>query len=80
MGADIRTEGRVAVINGRERLYGAKVSAPDLRGGAALVGAALAAEGVSEIDNVEYIDRGYEHIEQILSSLGADIRREVVLS
>ncbi len=77
MGADIRTEGKVAAVMGVGRLYGAKITAPDLRGGAALVGAALAAEGESEIDNVLYIDRGYELLEENLSSLGADVRRTV---
>ena len=75
MGADIRTEGRTAVIEGTDRLYGAKVRAHDLRGGAALAVAALAAEGVSEISEVKYIDRGYEALEKQLSSVGADIRR-----
>ena len=78
MGADIRTEGKAAAVMGVDRLYGAKLSAPDLRGGAALVGAALAAEGESEIDNVELIDRGYEAPEEILSAVGADIRRVVL--
>ena len=78
MGANIRTEGKVAAVVGTERLYGASLSAPDLRGGAALVGAALAAEGESEIENVGYIDRGYEDLEKNLSSLGAEIRREVI--
>jgi UDP-N-acetylglucosamine 1-carboxyvinyltransferase len=75
MGADIRTEGKVAVVKGVKRLYGAKISAPDLRGGAGLVTAALSAEGTSEIGGVCYIDRGYEAIENALSSLGADIFR-----
>lgn len=76
MGADIKTEGRVAVVSGVERLYGASVSAPDLRGGAALCVAAAAAEGVSEIANVELIDRGYESIEKALCALGAKAERE----
>ena len=75
MGADIRTEGKVAVVTGVKRLYGAKISAPDLRGGAGLAAAALSAEGTSEISGVCHIDRGYEDIEGVLSSLGADIRR-----
>ncbi len=75
MGAKIKTVGRVAVIEGRECLCGAKTVATDLRGGAALVVAALGAEGTTEINNVCYIDRGYEQIEQSLSSVGADIRR-----
>lgn len=75
MGADILVEGKVAVIEGVSRLYGAKVDAPDLRGGAGLVAAALSAEGRSEISNIHYIDRGYEEIETALSSAGADIVR-----
>ena len=75
MGADILVEGKVAVIEGVNRLYGVKTEAPDLRGGAGLVTAALAAEGTSEISNVHYIDRGYEEIEKILASVGADITR-----
>ena len=76
MGADILVEGKVAVIEGVERLYGAKVCAADLRGGAGLVTAALSAEGVSEISDIHYIDRGYEEIEKVLSSIGAGIARE----
>lgn len=75
MGADIRVEGKVAVVEGVKKLYGAKTSAPDLRGGAGLVAAALSAEGTSEISDIHYIDRGYEAIEKTLSSLGADIKR-----
>ncbi len=75
MGAQIKTEGRVAVIDGVNRLYGAKVQAADLRGGAALAVAALAAEGTTELGGVKYIDRGYEELERCLSALGADITR-----
>jgi len=75
MGADITVEGKVAVIEGVNRLYGVKTDAPDLRGGAGLVAAALAAEGTSEIGNIRYIDRGYESIETALSAAGADIKR-----
>ncbi len=75
MGADIRVEGRVAVVEGVKHLYGAKTDAPDLRGGAGLVAAALSADGISEISNIHYIDRGYEAIEKTLSSIGADIKR-----
>ena len=73
MGADIKTEGRVAVIDGVEKLFGTSVEARDLRGGAALCVAAVAAEGTTEIDRAEYILRGYEHIEKDLRDLGADI-------
>ena len=76
MGADIRTEGKIAVVCGVDKLYGAKVSAPDLRGGAALLCGALSAEGISEITNVEFIDRGYQHIEDDLKKLGADVERK----
>ena len=75
LGAQIKVEGRVAVIQGVERLSGAKLCAAELRGGAALVTAALAAEGTSEISGTAYIDRGYESIENALRSVGADIRR-----
>ncbi len=75
MGADILVEGKTAVVKGVDRLYGAKICASDLRGGAGLVSAALSAEGKSEISNIHYIDRGYEEIETILSSAGADIIR-----
>ncbi len=73
MGADIRVEGRSAVIRGADKLSGATVAAHDLRGGAALVAAALGAEGTTVIENPEYISRGYEDIEKRLRSLGADI-------
>ncbi len=75
MGADIKVEGRVAVIEGMKSLIGAKVSATDLRAGAALVIAGLMAEGKTEIFNLFHIDRGYENLEGKLASLGIDIRR-----
>ena len=75
MGADIRVSGRCAVIRGVRKLSGAKVCARELRGGAALVLAGLAAEGTTIVENTEYIDRGYESIENYLSACGADIRR-----
>ena len=74
-GAKIKVEGRTAIIEGVEKLSGAKVSATDLRAGAALVLAALRAEGETSISNVKYIDRGYESIEEKLTALGADIER-----
>ncbi len=77
MGADIVAEGRAIMIRGVEKLHGAKVRATDLRGGASLVVAALAAEGESEIQEVIHIDRGYENLEQKLSALGAQITRVV---
>lgn len=76
MGADIKIEGRVAVVEGVKKLYGASVEATDLRGGAALVAAALAADGNTEIKNIFHIDRGYEHIEQALRKIEAKIIRD----
>lgn len=75
MGADIRVEGRSAIVRGVERLTGARVVAQELRGGAALVLAALAADGKSEISGTEYIDRGYEEIEKYLADCNAAIKR-----
>ena len=75
MGADIKVEGNTAVIYGTEKLMGARVSAPDLRAGAALVIAGLAAEGITIVDDIIYIQRGYENFEQKLRSLGAEIER-----
>ncbi|AGC69141.1 UDP-N-acetylglucosamine 1-carboxyvinyltransferase 2 [Thermoclostridium stercorarium subsp. stercorarium DSM 8532] len=76
MGADITVRERVAVIKGVKRLTGAFLEASDLRGGAALTIAALAAEGTSVINNVKHIDRGYEAFEKNLGAIGAKIRRE----
>ena len=75
MGADIRVEGKVAVVCGVERLHGAALQAADLRGGAALVVAALGAEGRSEITGLHHMDRGYYGLEDTLRGLGADIVR-----
>lgn len=75
MGADIRVEGRVAVVCGVETLRGAAVRATDLRGGAALVVAALGAEGDSRITGLGHVDRGYQDLDQTLASLGAKIQR-----
>ena len=76
MGADIRVEGRVALVTGVDHLTGASVKATDLRGGAAMVVAALAAQGASEITQIDHIDRGYDHIERAFAALGADIKRQ----
>ena len=76
MGADIRTEGRVAVVCGTERLHGTEVVATDLRGGAALVVAGLQAEGVTQVERIGHIERGYADIVGDLSGLGACIHRE----
>lgn len=75
MGADIRVEGRTAKITGVEKLSGARVTCTDLRAGAAMVCAALAAEGETEIDGLTHLDRGYENIVPNLSGLNADIVR-----
>ena len=73
MGAKIKVEGRSAVIKGTRKIQGANVIATDLRGGAALVMAGLIAKGITQIENIEYILRGYENIEQKLKNIGAKI-------
>lgn len=75
MGADIRVEGRAAIIKGVKRLSGAYVETSDLRAGAALVTAGLAAEGATIVGNIQHIDRGYEKFERKLRELGAQIIR-----
>lgn len=75
MGANIKVEGQTAVVQGVEKLYSAQVRACDLRSGAGLVLAALAAEGETEISNIGLIDRGYENLEKKLRGLGATIER-----
>ncbi len=75
MGADIKVEGNIAIVSGVERYTGARVEAPDLRAGAALVIAGLAAEGITIVDDIYYIQRGYEKFEEKLASLGADIEK-----
>lgn len=75
MGADITTEGRVALVRGVERLRGARVEASDLRGGGALAAAALGAEGTTVLSGLNHIDRGYEGMEEMLRALGADVER-----
>ena len=76
MGAKVTISGKTAYIEGVPQLRGAPVAATDLRGGAALVIAGLMADGVTEIYNPAFIARGYEHLENKLSALGADVRRE----
>jgi UDP-N-acetylglucosamine 1-carboxyvinyltransferase len=71
MGADIKTEGKTAIVTGRRELHPAAVEATDLRGGAALIVAALAAEGESSITGFHHIARGYEDIARTLRLLGA---------
>ena len=75
MGADLITKGGIIIAKGKEKLYGADVSATDLRCGAALVLAGLRAEGYTTIDNVSYIDRGYYKIEDKITALGGNIKR-----
>jgi UDP-N-acetylglucosamine 1-carboxyvinyltransferase len=76
MGADIRTEGHHAVVRGVSRLSGAPVKAPDIRAGAALVLAGLAAEGETAVSDAFHVERGYEHFADKLQALGADVTRE----
>lgn len=78
MGAKIQVDGKVAVIEGVEKFTGAPVRASDLRAGAALVIAGLAAEGTTEIEEIGYIERGYENLVEKLRRLGADITRVTV--
>ena len=78
LGADVRTDGHHAVVRGKERLSGAPVRAHDIRAGAALVLAGLAAEGETTVGEVHHIDRGYEGFVDQLVALGADVRREDV--
>ena len=75
MGADIQINGKTAIVTGAEKLYGATVTARDLRAGAALVIAGLAAEGVTFVKNIHYVERGYERLIEKLTALGAQIRR-----
>jgi UDP-N-acetylglucosamine 1-carboxyvinyltransferase len=75
MGADVKTERDTAIVRGVDKLMAAPIEATDLRAGAALVVAALAAEGISTVRGVEYLDRGYEFLEDKLASVGAKIRR-----
>lgn len=79
MGAQISVDGKIAVVEGVDHLEGAPVKANDLRAGAAMIIAALAAHGVSEIEQVRNIERGYECVEDKLRALGADIRRVTVV-
>ena len=73
MGAEIEVKGNLAVVSGVDKFLGANVNAPDLRAGAALVIAALAADGISTVSDIKYIQRGYEHFEEKLEALGAKI-------
>lgn len=73
MGAKINIEGKTAIIKGVKKLYGTKVQATDLRGGASLVLAGLVAKGTTNVENIEYILRGYENLHEKLKNLGAEI-------
>ena len=75
MGAKIAINGKTASVDGVEKLHGAEVEAHDLRAGAALVIAGLSAEGTTMVDNIHFIERGYENLIEKMTALGADIRR-----
>ncbi len=75
LGANVKTVGKVAVVQGVDKLYSSHLQARDLRGSAALVVAALSAQGTTEIDTTKYLDRGYEDFDGVLSSLGAKIQK-----
>ena len=75
MGANIQVEGKTAIIDGVQKLHGCEVRACDLRAGAAMVIAAMCADGVTLIEDAHYIERGYEDIVGKLTALGARIRR-----
>ncbi len=77
MGANIITKDRVAIVTGVEKLFGAEVNCTDLRAGAALTIAGMTAEGQTILNNIQNIDRGYERLDQVFSSLGADIKRTI---
>ena len=77
MGAKITAQGKTAIFDGVNSLTGAPVYATDLRAGAALIIAGVSAEGVTEVYNLEHIDRGYENIEEKFRQLGAKIERVV---
>ena len=76
MGVKVKTEGRTAIIKGTKKIQGANVIATDLRGGAAMIVVALYAKGITQIDNIHYILRGYENIEEKLKGIGANIKIE----
>ena len=80
MGAQIQVDGKMAIITGVEKLTPAPVKAVDLRAGAAMVIAGLMAEGITEVENIIYIDRGYENLAEKFQKLGADIKRVPVLN
>ena len=75
MGADIQINGKTAVVTGTPRLSGASVTAKDLRAGAALIIAGLSARGTTYVDNIHYVERGYEQLIEKMTALGADIQK-----
>ena len=75
MGAQISVDGKVAVVEGIDHLTAAPVKATDLRAGAAMLIAAMCAHGVSSVEDIQHIERGYENVEEKIRALGADIRR-----
>ena len=75
MGAKIKVEGKTAIIKGVRKLYGANVKATDLRGGASVVMAGIVAKGMTKVENIEYILRGYEKFDKKLQDIGVDILR-----
>ena len=79
MGASIRVEGKLAIVEGVSRLMGTSVRATDLRAGAAMIIAGLMADGVPEINDIYLIDRGYENFEEKFIRLGGDIKRVQVM-
>ncbi len=80
MGAKVRVDGKTAVITGVEKLTGAPVKAVDLRAGAAMIIAGLMAEGITEVEDIVYIDRGYENVAEKFQKLGADIKRVPIIN
>ena len=79
MGTDIQVDGKMAVITGVEALKAAPVKAVDLRAGAAMIIAGLMAKGTTEVEDIQYIDRGYENIVEKFTALGADIKRVPIM-
>jgi UDP-N-acetylglucosamine 1-carboxyvinyltransferase len=75
MGAEIMINGKTAIVTGKKKLKSTDVYARDLRAGAALIIAGLAAEGTTQVHNIHFVERGYENIIQKLTALGANIRR-----
>ena len=75
MGANIHINGKTAAVTGTEKLHGAEVRAKDLRAGAALIIAGLAAEGTTYVENIHFVERGYEKLIEKMTALGAKIRR-----